>query len=104
MNWTPLPSNGLKWKAVDFDNTIADNTGYPDYIPLGPLPGVKEHLEAITAKGGKIIVHTARPWADYANIEKFMEEHGLPFKDIVCGKLLAETYIDDRNAGGLNWG
>jgi phosphoglycolate phosphatase-like HAD superfamily hydrolase len=103
MNWTPLPSDGLLWVSVDFDQTIADNTGYPDFIPTKPLDGVKENLEKLEAGGYKIIIFTARPWADYANIEKFMEEHSLPFRRIVCGKLLAKYYIDDRNAGGLNW-
>jgi hypothetical protein len=103
MNWTPLPSDGLRWVSVDFDETIAHNSGYPDYIPKEPLGGVKEKLEALEEKDYKIIIHTARPWADYTNIEQFMDYYKLPFRRIVCGKLLAKYYIDDRNAGGLNW-
>lgn len=103
MNWTQLPNDGLTWLAVDFDGTIASNSGYPDFIPDKPLEGVKEELQHLESQGYKIIIHTARPWADYHNIENFMLNHGLPFRRIVCGKLLAKYYIDDRNAGGLNW-
>jgi len=101
--WTPLPNEGLKWIAVDFDGTIAKNSGFPDFIPSEPLEGVKKILDRFVAQGYKIIVHTARPWADYDNIEKWCIENEIPFRRIVCGKLLAKFYIDDRNAGGLNF-
>lgn len=97
MNWTPISSGDLRWLAVDFDETIAKNSGYPDFIPTEPLPHCKEALDFIVSKGYKIIIHTSRPWQDYDNIEKWLVEHEIPFRRIVCGKLMAKIYIDDRN-------
>lgn len=97
MKWTPIPNDGLKWLAIDFDNCIAHNSGYPDFIPSEPLPFCVDALNEIVKNGYKIIIHTARPWADYDNIEKWCNTHHIPFRRIVCGKLLAKYYIDDRN-------
>lgn len=104
MSWTPIPQTSLKWLSVDFDETIVHNSGFPDYIPNHPVKGAIQALKNLDKKGYKIIVYTARPWGDYSNIEDWLLEYGVPFRRIVCGKLLAKWYIDDRNFGTtIDW-
>lgn len=91
-----LTDDKLKWLGVDFDETIATSTGYPDYKPLEPKKGAVEFLKKVNDDGWKIIIHTARPWADYETIEKWLFFYNIPYRRIVCGKLLAKYYIDDR--------
>lgn len=86
----------LKWLAVDLDNTLA--------VAIWPRPGIGAPIWANVHKliaahnaGWKIVIHTARTWADYELIEQFLDSHLIPFNSIVCGKLLAAAYIDDRN-------
>jgi hypothetical protein len=89
----------LKWVAVDFDNTIAysnwspDN---PDYDIGDPVPGAWDKCNELYNRGYKIIVHTARPWSNYEAIEHWLKWHMFAFSRIVCGKLLAALYVDDR--------
>lgn len=97
MEWTKLTQDEIKWILVDFDNTIATNSGYPDYIPNGLVNGTKEALDKINNLGYKVTIFTARPWVDYANIERFCEHYELPVKRIICGKPLARCLIDDLN-------
>lgn len=85
----------LKWYGVDLDNTLAE--------PIWPKPGIgkikkgaKEAIAKIIKSGKKIVIHTARPWGDYENIERWCKDNKIPVKAIVCGKLLVEWYIDDR--------
>lgn len=87
----------LTWLGVDFDQTIADNTGFPDFKMTQPLDGAHDALTALVNEGYKIIVYTARGWSDHGEIREFMKKHELPYHEIVCGKLLAKYYIDDRN-------
>lgn len=91
------PENaGLKWLAVDLDGTLAK--------PIWPDPGVgkpitsavKKIREAVKA-GWKIIINTSRPWDHYEMIEKWLIKNEIPFDRILCGKVLAAAYIDDRN-------
>lgn len=91
----PPDRTELKWLAVDFDGTIAGSV-WPD-------PGIGEPIRVNVLKlreaaraGWKIVIHTARSWADYEVIESWLNHHEIPFKAIVCGKLLAHRYIDDR--------
>ena len=91
----PPKNKELRWISVDLDSTLAHNTGYPDFKLLKPTKGAKGAMIKLSKKW-KIIIYTARPWADYRLIETWLNKHKIPFKDIVCGKLLTAYYIDDR--------
>jgi len=96
-NETYLTNDELKWLLVDFDDVIAHNTGKPDYIPTTPLDGAKESLVKLTKDGWKIVIYTARSWADYNTIETWLDSNEIPHRRIVCGKPLGKYIIDDRN-------
>lgn len=96
-NWTPLENIEIKWIGVDWDDTIASNSGFPDFIPGEPLPGALEALKAIDDMGYKITIYTARPWSDYQNIERYCEHYGIKARRIICGKPLFKWIIDDKN-------
>lgn len=90
------PLEKLKWLAVDLDHTLANTSDYPDFKLLEPIEENVEKLRACAALGYKAIIHTSRHWIDYALIEDWLETNNIPYKAIVCGKLLAHRYIDDR--------
>lgn len=89
-------SRELKWVGVDLDGTLADS--------VWPQPGIGEPIiktvelcQQFSEQGYKIIIHTARPWGDYRNIERWLKDHGIKFKEIQCGKPLYAHYLDDKN-------
>jgi predicted secreted acid phosphatase len=92
----PIQEKHLKWLAIDLDKTIAKNSPYPEYNLLKPIEGARKFLEVIEAQGWKIIIYTSRAWCDYDKIEKWLNKYKIPFRRIVCGKLLAKYFIDDR--------
>ena len=96
-NWAPLENTEIKWLGVDFDDTIAGNNGFPNFIPKEPLPGAVEALNKLNDAGYKITIFTARPWVDYQNIEKYCEHYNIPVRRIICGKPLFKWMIDDKN-------
>lgn len=101
-----LPPRGdLLWAAVDLDGTLAEGIWTPDN-PTSDIGPVKVYPDGTTAKdkclglvaaGYKIVVHTARGYTDLENIERWLEFNEIPYRQVVCGKLLAAVYIDDRN-------
>ena len=99
MKWTPMPpikSEHVKWYAIDFDLTLAQNSGHPDFQPTDPIDeNVKKLLEVIQA-GYKIVIHTARPSHEYILIEDWLNHHDIPFDRIETGKLFARKYVDDK--------
>lgn len=98
----------LIWAAVDFDGTVCESTWSPENPNATPGPPIKETVDEMwrikQEKGMKIVIHTSRSWADYNIIEAYLNFHGIPFDRIVCGKLLARIYVDDRNVLlGTKW-
>lgn len=89
----------LLWLAVDLDGTLAE----PLWTPENPTKAIGDpirlnvvKLREAVARGYKVVIHTSRPWTDYEAIEAWCELHSIPARSIVCGKLLAALYIDDR--------
>lgn len=104
----PEQRTKLMWAAVDFDGTLAQSKWTPEqptYEIGDPVPGAYRKAVELHREGYKIIVHTARPWSEYEKIESWLQYHGFPYRRIVCGKLLANIYIDDRgrNAASTSW-
>ncbi len=93
----------LKWLAVDFDGTLCKVN--ENYVMGEPITENVRKLKECTDKGYKVIIHTARHWEQYKEIEQWLNDHEVPFKFIVCGKILAHRYIDDRafNANEKDW-
>ena len=92
----PIQERQLKWLAIDLDRTIAENSPYPEYNLLKPIKEAALFLQQLTLDGWKIIIYTSRPWSDYDKVEKWLNKYKIPFRRIVCGKLLAKYFIDDR--------
>lgn len=101
----PLTSEELKWVGIDLDKTLAHNSGLPDFVLGEPINGAKEALEKIIEMGFKPIIYTARPYSDYNIIENWLDINKIPFRRIICGKVLLRFMIDDKNIEfNGNWG
>lgn len=94
--------------GVDLDGTLAE----PVWTPGNPTSSIGDPIklnlvklrEAVRA-GWKVVIYTARPWTDYEAIEAWLLKNEIPFKSIVCGKLLVAALVDDRAipAGAASW-
>lgn len=103
----PQRSN-LLWIATDLDGTLAE----PIWTPENPTSAIGApiqrnvvKLREAVRKGFKPVLHTSRPWSDYEACEAWLTRNEIPFKAIICGKLLAAAYIDDRaiHADDAHW-
>jgi len=98
-NYDPLEYKSrldkLLWVAVDLDGTLAEAI-YPQVGIGKPIQSAVNYCRDVTEKGYRVVIHTARSWEDYEGIERWLNDHDIPFKAIVCGKLLALRYVDDR--------
>lgn len=95
-NEPSLENDNMLWQLIDFDKVLCDSSGHPDYLMLGPMPGAVEGMKELDRRGWKLIIYTARPWADYLKIETWLKKHDIPSRRIVCGKLLGRWLLDDR--------
>ena len=85
----------LIWAAMDLDGTLIESC-WPDPGLGRPIPANVAKARELRQRGYKLVIHTARGWEAYQAIESHLAEHDIPFDKIVCGKLLARIYVDDR--------
>ena len=97
MNPTPTLPDKVTCIGVDWDNTVFNESGYPEYSPTSIVCGAKEGLDKIVALGYKVVVFTARPWSHLYLLEHIIKEYNLPVDQIICGKPLFRYFIDDKN-------
>lgn len=98
----------LLWIGVDLDGTLAEplwTTENPTPAIGAPIKRNVVKLKEAVRKGYKPVIHTSRPWTDYEAIEAWLIANEIPFRGIVCGKLLAALYVDDRarHADDSSW-
>lgn len=79
----------MKVIAIDLDGTAFAN---PDMV-----------RQLYEDKNNVLIMHTARSSVIRAETEQMLLELQIPYHALVMDKLRADVYIDDKNAGGLNW-
>jgi hypothetical protein len=90
--------------AVDFDGTLVEAVWPKRGVGPAILSGF-DKLNQLIMDGWEPVIHTSRGWHDYHVIQAYMNAMGYPNIRIVCGKLLAMAYIDDRaiNATADSW-
>lgn len=91
----PEPREELIWAAVDLDGTLAESV-WPQTTIGNPIWRNVDKAAELRVNGLKIVIHTARGWEDYEMIESWLDFYHVPYDKIVCAKLLARVYVDDK--------
>lgn len=82
--------------CIDFDETIYDNK-------TKTIKNVDIVNELYEQSDNFIVIYTARSYSQFEIIRKVLLMNEVKFHAIVCEKLRADSYIDDKNVGGLKW-
>ena len=100
------PSNDdLKRIGIDLDDTMALNTGYPEFELLDPIADLRESLEIMNERGYRPSVYTARGDADVYKIEQWLIQHHMEhlIRHVHTGKKLFRHLFDDRAIRHTTW-
>ena len=81
--------------AIDFDNTLYDyNKRVINKEKVNRLYETPDNF---------IVIYTARSYSQFDFIREILINNGIKFHAVVCEKVRADHYIDDKNVGGLRW-
>lgn len=102
--------------CFDLDGTICQNKKEgQNYEDLKPLPGAVETLNKLKEAGHTIIIMTARNMVTCNNnvakviakqgplVIKWLEEHKIPYDELLFGKPHADFFIDDKAVKLTDW-
>ena len=84
--------------VFDIDGTVMESELMPDGH-YKVIRGNKKIIRLINkhyAEGDTIIMETARHWLKFEETRKQLFQLGINYHTLVCGKPVADFYIDDR--------
>ena len=88
---------------IDLDGTICSEEKQFSRSLAKLKEGAKESLEQLRDKGYKIIIYSARTWAEYEMTENWLKQHKIPYDQIILGKPQGDYWIDDRAIRFRSW-
>ena len=88
---------------IDLDGTICSEEKQFSRALAKIKDGAKESLEKLRDKGYKIIIYSARTWAEYEMTENWLKENKVPYDQIILGKPQGDYWIDDRAIRFRSW-
>ena len=88
---------------IDLDGTICSEERQFSRALAKLKEGAKESLEQLRDKGYKIIIYSARTWAEYEMTENWLKENKVPYDQIILGKPQGDYWIDDRAIRFRSW-
>jgi len=84
----------MKIISIDFDNTLYSNNEIINKDKINKL---------FENPNNFIVIFTARSYSQYHFIRELLNSNYVKFHAIVCEKIRADAYVDDKNVGGLLW-
>jgi len=104
----PPTDEQLLTAIIDLDGTIAESTWHPEQtrsVIGDPIDHGIDQLIRLYLSNYRIVIFTARAWADHDMIVAWLIENEIPFHQVICGKPLGTVYIDDKavNASADSW-
>lgn len=83
--------------VFDLDDTIlyseiSDN----EYFVIGANDELINIINNLYDDGNEIIIHTARHWNHLQVTIEQLDEYGVCYDTVVCGKPVGDYYVDDK--------
>lgn len=88
---------------IDLDGVISKEEEGWNYINRYPIPGAVRGVTALKGLGHTITIHSSRFEEDYDVTTNWLNDHGIPFDNLVLGKPRGDLYIDDRGFRFEGW-
>ncbi|MGH9749447.1 MAG: LNS2 domain-containing protein [Candidatus Polarisedimenticolia bacterium] len=88
---------------IDIDGTICTEESPADRPLAQPLPGAREAVNRFVEAGHVVVLWTGRGWDQYRVTQRWLDDHGFKYTQILMGKPIANLIIDDRARRFEGW-
>jgi len=85
-----------KTYCIDVDGTICDERKTFEKSLAEPKQDIINIVNKLYSAGNRIIIYTARGWGEYSMTERWLEDNGVKYHQLLCGKPIADVFLDDR--------
>ena len=88
--------------VIDIDGTICEEKPLHEKIFARPLPNAVESVNKIS-ENNFVMLYTARCWSQYKITKKWLDDNGVKYDVLICGKPIYDIWIDDRAIKFTSW-
>ena len=88
---------------IDIDGTVCTEERTFDRPLAKPIEGAKEQINKWFEEGHTIVFWSARGWEQYKVTEKWLNDNGFKYNQILLGKPQGSVFIDDRARQFTGW-
>lgn len=89
--------------AIDIDGVICTEEKQFSRPLAQPLPGAREAIARLRHAGHKVILYTARTWAEQEVTRHWLAIHGIEYDGLQMGKMIVDRFVDDRGIQFTTW-
>jgi len=89
--------NDKKIYAFDLDGTLCDEMPTFEKSLARPYLDRIIKVNKLYDGGNTIIIFTARGWQEYNMTKAWLDEYGVKYHQLICGKPIYHKIIDDRS-------
>jgi hydroxymethylpyrimidine pyrophosphatase-like HAD family hydrolase len=86
----------VKQLVFDLDGTILEERRMFERALATPKTDIIKIVNNLYDLGHTIIIYTARSWPEYEMTKKQLEDNGVKYHILMCGKVVYDVWIDDR--------
>jgi hypothetical protein len=88
--------------AIDLDNTLGDGGPIFNAFEANPREKIVLIMKLLHELGHQVIVYTARPWNQYDLTKVWLDEWGIKYDILICGKFPYDAMLCDRSTDKLS--
>lgn len=88
---------------IDIDGTVCEELAPFDRPLAKPLKGAVKAVNRLVKDGHTVVFWTGRGWDQYRVTEKWLDQHGFRYAQLLMGKPIANLIIDDRACRFEGW-
>jgi histidinol phosphatase-like enzyme len=89
--------------AIDMDGVLCSEEKTFSRSLAKPIAGAVESLQKLRKQGHKVIIYSARTWAELEMTQKWLKDYGFEYDGLHLGKITVDCFIDDRAIGFKSW-
>jgi len=89
--------------AIDMDGVLCSEERTFERSLGKPIEGAQEAVKTIRNAGHRIVIFTARSWAEQRMTTNWLEHYGFEYDMLVMGKPPYDVMIDDRAIRFGSW-
>ncbi len=89
--------------AVDLDGVISEEMRTYSRSLAKVMPGAVQGMQTMRDAGHRLIVYSARSWAEYEMTKDWLVRNRVPHDELIMGKPVVDKFIDDRAIAFQSW-